>query len=242
MGTGGVDIVAFGDGIAQVLDLDGDFGTDPQGALVGLDGSATVSVLPDTDGDGFDEFVSQDTLTGVVHLLDGPFDGWRAVEDWDASLADENCLGGWFCEVGDLDGDGLEDVCVLSCSTDRFEFHGTPSEALSASGGFASLPYASRIFRAGDLDGDGFGDLLVEDVGQADRTFHFLYGPLEGAVEPSPNDQQLVDMPWYLYKLIADAGDLDGDGLADLVVFTSEQDDQNAEQINRWRLFFGAEI
>ncbi len=150
--------------------------------------------------------------------------------------------------VGDLDGDGRDDIALPSGTQDRIElfFGGGPWVAapeVRGPGGESSLvlPPGCRqddrihFAAAGDLDGDGLADLAVacpgDDLTNAAGTFHgavLLYfgratwgstvpeadgvvrGVPDGAVDPATHES--------VGLRVAAAGDVDGDGLDDLLV------------------------
>ena len=100
------------------------------------------------------------------------------------------------------------------------------SEATARLLGESSYDYAGRsVADAGDLDGDGVHDLLVGafglDSGQQDRgATYVVRGPVSGDLSLSDADARLAGSSANDYSgyPVSGAGDVDGDGLADILV------------------------
>jgi len=162
-------------------------------------------------------------------LLTGP--GW--------SVAGGQALGHFGLSVataGDVNGDGYSDVLVSAPSYDdghpeagRVElFLGartglSASPAWTASGAQDSASFGASVATAGDVNADGYGDILIGapryDAGQIDEGAAFLFlgssGGLHGTAAWSAQGDQDSS---YFGTSVAWAGDVDGDGRADVVV------------------------
>jgi hypothetical protein len=196
----------------------------------GLDGSYLILVpgsagdrlgahlarLGDLNGDGFPDVAAgapQDGVgNGFIRLLDGR--SGLTLRDLDAP-AGFTSFGAAFEDLGDFDGDGVDDLIVpdpfyesapgrgdgayviVSCADGsilQFEHGAAQDEQLGFS--FAAL---------GDVSGDGVPDFMLGRAMRFEitsgRTLHVLYS--------FPRD--------YSYRLSSHAPDLDGDGIADIV-------------------------
>ena len=80
--------------------------------------------------------------------------------------------------------------------------------------------FGERVVATGDLFGDGYGDLAVADFAwgqQRGRVYVYRGGPRGPGPDPVWQAQGEQTGDWFGYSLCG-PGDLDGDGLADLVV------------------------
>ena len=132
--------------------------------------------------------------------------------------------------TGDLDGDGASDVMVsaIQASPNAVPFAGSVYVYSGLSGqliwqldGQANSEFfGTAVAGAGDTDGDGVDDLLVGawnaspgGLGQAGSAY--LYSGATGALLRRWNG---VAQDEFVGQSVADAGDMDGDGLADVLI------------------------
>jgi hypothetical protein len=124
----------------------------------------------------------------------------------------------------DLDGDGVPDTAMSAGG-------GNVAVYLGGSGGLSGAPtilipnpdgpkvgFGYTLASAGDLNGDGYGDLAVGECARGVGTLHVYFGAPGG---PNPAASQAIASPDQLEGFscrLAGAGDLDGDGYADLAV------------------------
>ncbi|MFH1466079.1 MAG: putative metal-binding motif-containing protein [Pseudomonadota bacterium] len=149
--------------------------------------------------------------------------------------------------LGDVGGDGNADMAVGAYSADPstvlanagrvYLIHGPLVSGNSASlstiddyvnGEAASDSFGAKVIDGGDLDGDGLSELVVATSVAASlkgRVYVF-HDPPSGAISASSADVILTgtDASDYAGGSVAAAGDLDGDGVDDLLIGATRDD------------------
>jgi hypothetical protein len=206
-------------------------------------GSAVLDA-GDVDGDGAsDVLVSAPDGGGTVYLFSSASLGASDVlmaSEADASWLGTpgSVLGTSMVSMGDVDGDGLSDLALgapgaSSTAGKVFVVQGssTPSSGPIDAVAFADCvgdneeDEAGTALASGDLDGDGVGDLVVGapmQVTQSGR-IHVIMGP-----DLTEGSHWLDEVAYVNYtgttvfgragSAIAADGDIDGDGLDDLLI------------------------
>lgn len=206
-----------------------------------------VADLGDADGDGYGTIgvgapgVNGDV--GAVYLVSGPWQGSRLASEADAVLSGRD--GGDYAgyavdDAGDVDGDGFTDLAVGAAT--RLAGGGRAGEAYLVLGPPRSMGLQDahavvepaitggylgwRVAGAGDLDGDGLAELAIgwprNDYWREGGGAVIVLSDPSGTVVVPDTGAAIYDdasaaatgVGYY----VAPAGDLDEDGLGDLLV------------------------
>lgn len=205
---------------------------------------ASVDGAGDVNGDGYADIIvgaylydNGETDEGSAFVFYGSSSGPSGTPDWTAEPDQTGAeFGTCVATAGDINGDGFADVIVGAGNYDG----GSSGEGgafvyAGSATGLSSMPAAAfesdqtsahfgvSVATAGDVNGDGFSDVVVGadlyDNGQSDEGRAFLYmGSPSGlaltAAWTTESDQTSAS---YAYS-VASAGDVNGDGYADVVV------------------------
>ena len=192
-----------------------------------------VTGAGDVNDDGFADFAvskgSGGTVTGVVYVYYG---GPVAIPRRPLIGAPGESFGSSIAGCGDVNGDGFPDLLIGAERNDAggvdagaaFVYYGGPgadaTPDLTLTGRAAGDHFGTSVSGAGDVNGDGFADLIVGA--------NFNNGTLYGAAYiyyGGPGVDATADLTLtgaahsdYFGRSVAGAGDINGDGFADLIV------------------------
>lgn len=220
-------------------------GTPPEGA------GDSVACLGDTNGDGFDDVLvaapalrtDDGTYVGGGYLYLGPTGAGGVTADADATLyveEDERDYSGMatmggrsVAPAGDVNDDGFADMVVsrydLNSTGVAYLVNGPVSGSVDLGAAAAFSLYGGvgdevgyTVAPGGDLNADGFDDVVVSAPAVAARATMVFHGPLAGDAAIDDADAWLgANLMGYVPD---GAGDVDGDGYADLIVDASDED------------------
>jgi hypothetical protein len=203
-----------------------------------------VGTIGDVNADGYDDVIvgahhysNGQMEEGQALVFHGSALGLRESPDWTAESDQE---GAWFGHsagtAGDVNGDGYDDVIVGAYLYDggqvtegkTYVFHGSATGLSAipdwtAESDQANARFGKSVGTAGDVNGDGYADVIVGasgfDNGQATEGRAFVYLGSATGLSLSPDWTAESDQESAQFgKSVGTAGDVDGDGFADVIV------------------------
>jgi len=202
----------------------------------------SVATAGDVNGDGYADLVvgasGYDGNRGKAYVYHGSPAGLGAAPAWTAAgEATDNCFGFSVATAGDVNGDGYADLVVgaynywtYSYEGKVYVYHGSPAGLGAAPAwtdtarGAGDDRFGYSVSSAGDVNSDGYDDLTVGatrfdcDSGYDCGRVYVYHGSPAGLVAAptwTATGENAYD--WFGAS-VATAGDVNGDGYADLVV------------------------
>ncbi|MCP4548137.1 MAG: T9SS type A sorting domain-containing protein [bacterium] len=223
----------------------------------------SVANAGDVNGDGFDDVIVGEPewsdaggdVCGRVRIFSGSSTTMNFY--WNAwSGTDGDNLGFAVAGAGDVNGDGYDDV--MYSRVDAVINPGLPDRvtvtygaASGMSGGWiengsqAGAEFGYSLSTAGDVNGDGYADILIgapwmDDDDQYSEGWVYCYLGSADGVESSPDwifesDQTHA----HLGDCVATAGDVNGDGFADVIIGATLWDGGLEDEGRAW-VFLGS--
>jgi hypothetical protein len=193
----------------------------------------------DLDGDGLADLVVSAPEGNRLFVYRSPLRG--------SSIPSEIISdgGGYVAPAGDVDGDGYADLVSERQGT-VYVFRGSPGGIVSAplvrlEPPVAGEGYGASVAGVGDVNGDGYADLAVGAPGTAASDNGRVYLYFGGRSGPSRTPSLVLPAPTNgrFGTAVAGAGDVDGDGLGDLIVSAPRQSSVPGTERGRAYLFPG---
>jgi hypothetical protein len=189
----------------------------------------------DVNGDGYADLVVGVEYSAYVYLgsRSGLATASTALNNpWTCGELDcvEPPFGQSVASAGDVNGDGYADL-VVGAEYSAYVYLGGPTGISTTSATTLTAPYGddeagqfqpvtyTDVASAGDVNGDGYADVLVgvTEYGSFGGAYVYLGGPAGLSTAPATKLKLLVDAA-IPGSIAASAGDVNGDGYADVVV------------------------
>ncbi|MFA5211117.1 MAG: FG-GAP-like repeat-containing protein [Patescibacteria group bacterium] len=227
-----------------------------------------VSSAGDVNGDGYDDILvgawyydNGETNEGKVFLYYGSANGVSTIANWTAEGNQINAyFGKSISSAGDVNGDGYDDVIISSHKFDVgenidvgkiFAYYGSASGLSeipdwTLEGNQASAYFGDAISSAGDVNGDGYSDIIIGadyyDVGElanAGKVFVY-YGSASGLSSTTYWSVEGNYSNEYVGTAISSAGDVNGDGLSDIIINVYDYIEEEANYFDSIHVYYGS--
>ena len=210
-----------------------------------------VGTAGDVNGDGYADVIvgaslydNGQTDEGKAFVYLGSAAGLASTPAWSAESDQAFAhFGVSVGTAGDVNGDGYADVIVGADMYDNgqtnegraYVYLGSASglsltAAWTAESDQASANLGGQVAMAGDVNGDGYSDVIVGawlyDNGQTDEGRVFVYHGSASGLSLTPNWTMESNQAGALFgSPVGTAGDVNGDGYADVVIGSQAYDD-----------------
>ncbi len=237
------------------------------GGQAGAHFGVAVNCAGDVNADGYDDVIvganrydAGQTDEGRAYVFLGGASGLANAPVW---VTEANQAGAYYghavAGVGDVNGDGFDDVMVgadwfdngLTDEGRAYLFYGSAAgvsttPAWTVDGDNTDAYLGAPVAAAGDVNGDGYADIAVgafdfsipQSQGEG-RAYVYLGGPSGPAVAPVFTVEGVYPQAG-MGTSMGTAGDVNGDGYADLIVGASRYADGNGGNAGKAALYLGS--
>jgi len=204
----------------------------------------SVASAGDVNGDGYDDVIvgaylydNGEPNEGRAYVYYGSAAGLSLTPDWTGEINQVGAQFGYSVgTAGDVNGDGYSDVIIGAFLYDNgqdaeggaFVYHGSASGLSatpdwSAESNQAGARFGASVGTAGDVNGDGFDDVIVGaynyDHGEIDEGRAAVYEGSASGLSATPSWTAEGNQPSAGFGFsVGTAGDVNGDGYADVIV------------------------
>ncbi len=207
---------------------------------VGSEFGASVATAGDTNADGFSEVLVGAPAANLVQVFQGDPNTLPFTVTITLNGAAGSRFGAAVATAGDVNGDGRSDVVIgaplftngQANEGAAFIYHGAPGQLNPAvqaqlERNQANARMGISVAGAGDMNGDGFFEVAIGadnwTNGQANEGAVFVYrGSASGVVFAAPTGLEYNLAGTRMGRSVAEAGDVNGDGYADLLIGAPE--------------------
>jgi len=219
----------------------------------------------DVNGDGYGDLIigavnysDGQHAEGGAFVYHGSASGLPSSADWIAESNQASAhLGTSVSTAGDVNGDGYSDVVVGAEDFDGVEARsgaawvylgsGTglrPSPVWGVFGEHGGHSYGHSVSDAGDVNGDGLGDFIVGATRYANPEVEegkvYVYQGHPSHISTNASWTFESDQPQaHLGASVSTAGDVNGDGYADIILGADGYDDSHTDEGRAW-VFLGS--
>jgi hypothetical protein len=234
--------------------------THDEGNQAGARFGTSVSTAGDVNGDGYadvvigaPDYTNGESGEGRVWVYHGSPATLSDTADWTKRSNRVDTYFGWSVgTAGDVNGDGYADIIVGAPLWDdgqtdeggAWVYHGSATGIVSAPAWYkasdqANAQYGYSVGAAGDVNGDGYGDIIVGsvlwDAGQTNEGGAWVYLGSSSGVTSAPAWYKASDQADAQFGYsVGTAGDVNGDGYADVMVGTPFWDHGQTNEGGAW--------